>query len=204
MRNLRWFTALAALVLASCGGSNCGTSFANTCGNSGAHFRGHGTADIGCRLDSFRRLVDGHLSALAKDANNNAVSGVTVTFSSTAGSLVVTQAVTDASGVGESDAGRERRRGSTSITVTAAAGTISANTAVGVVNTQQTISLITSLPQIPSDGSKSANSRHWCATRTIRGNGRYVNFMSTSGALTITQGVTNCHGNRAGDVELGY
>jgi hypothetical protein len=38
------------------------------------------------------------LSALCKDSNNNAVSGVTVTFASTAGLVEVTQASTDASG----------------------------------------------------------------------------------------------------------
>jgi len=80
---------------------------------------------------------------------------------------VVTQAVTDASGVAKATLVASGAAAGTSITVTAAAGTISANTAVGVVNTQQTISLITSLPQIPSDGSKSANLTHWCATRTI-------------------------------------
>src|SRR4051812_17885873 len=39
------------------------------------------------------------ISALAKDANNNAVSGVAVTFAANAGSLVVTQATTDATGL---------------------------------------------------------------------------------------------------------
>ena len=206
MRNLRWFTALAALVLASCGGgSNCGTSFGNTCGNGGG---GSSVATVTLTSDTLSIPADGsamaNLTALAKDANNNAVKGVTITFASTGGSLVVTQAVTDASGVAKATLSGSGAASGSSITVTATAGTKSGTTAVAVVNTQRTISLVTSLPQIPSDGSKSAT-----LTALVRDasnnvvSGVTVSFMSTSGALTITQGVTNASGTALATLNAG-
>jgi hypothetical protein len=207
MRNLRWFTALAALFLASCGGgSSCGTSFANTCGTGGGG--GNGVATVTVTSDVVSIPSDGssiaNITALAKDANNNAVSGVTITFSSTAGSLVVTQAVTDASGVAKATLSASGVASGSSITVTAAAGTVSSTASVSVVNTQQTISLITSLPQIPSDGSKSA-----ALTALVRDannnvvSGTTVIFVSTSGALTVTQAVTDASGTATATLNAG-
>ena len=206
MRNLRWFTALAALVLASCGGgSDCGTSFASTCGTGGG---GGTTATVTVTSDTMSIPADGssmaNVTALAKDANNNAVSGVTVTFSSNAGSLVVTQATTDASGVAKATLSASGAASGTSITVTATAGTISGNVAVAVVNTQQTISIATSLPQIPSDGSTSANIT--ALVRDANNNvmsGVMVSFVATSGALTITQAQTDVSGTATATLNAG-
>ncbi|HMI36728.1 MAG TPA: Ig-like domain-containing protein [Steroidobacteraceae bacterium] len=206
MRNLRWFTALAALVLASCGGgSDCGSSFSTNCGTVGG---GPTVATVTLTSDTMSIPADGssmaNLTALAKDANNNAVSGVSITFASTAGSLVVTQAVTDASGVAKATLTASGAASGTSITVTATAGSISGNAAVTVVNTQQTITLITSLPQIPSDGSKSATLT--ALVRDANNNvvsGVTVSFVATSGALTITQGVTDVSGTATATLSSG-
>lgn len=198
MRKIRWFTALAALALAACGGgSDCGTSFANTCGTGTGG--GSTVAAVTLTSDTMSIPSDGsvpaNITALAKDANNNAVSGVTVTFSSTAGSLVVSQATTDASGMAKAALSATGVAAGSSITVTANAGTASGNIAISVVSTQRTVSVVTSLAQIPSDGSKSAT-----LTALVRDANNNVlpavsvSFVATSGALTVTQAVTDVNG----------
>ncbi len=132
---------------------------------------------------------------MAKDANNNAISGVTVAFSSNAGSVVVVQATTDASGVATATLSASGAAAGTSITVTATAGGATATVSVSVVNTQQSISVVTDLPQIPSDGSKSATLT--AVVRDANNNvlsGVNVSFVASSGALTITQGQTDVNG----------
>jgi hypothetical protein len=197
MRKIRWFMALATLALAACGGSSsdCGTSFANTCGSGG----GSSVATISLTADTLSIPSDGsvpaNITALAKDANNNAVAGVTVTFSSTAGSLVVSQAITDASGVATAALSASGAAAGSSITVTAATGSATANVAISVVNTQRTVSVVTSQAQIPSDGSKSATIT--ALVRDANNNvltGVSVSFVATSGALTVTQAVTDTNG----------
>ena len=198
MRKIRWFSVFAALALAACGGSNdCGTSFANGCGATTGG--GSTVATVTLSADTMSIPGDGSVSAnitaLAKDANNNAVSGVTVTFSSTGGSLVVSQAKTDASGVAKAALSATGVAAGSSITVTAKTGTVSGSIAISVVNTQRTVSVVTSLPQIPSDGSKSA-----IITALVRDannnvlKGVSVSFLATSGALTVTQATTDANG----------
>ena len=198
MRNLRWFSAvLATLALAACGGgSSCDSSFANSCGGGTTTTT---VATVQLTSDVISIPADGsssaNLTALAKDANNNAVSGVVITFSSTAGSLVVGQGTTDATGVAKAALSASGATAVSSITVTATAGTVSAALVVPVVTTQQTISLVTSLPQIPSDSSQSAT-----ITALVRGannqflSGVAVNFTANSGGVTVTKGVTDASG----------
>lgn len=196
MRKLRWFSVLATLALAACGGSSdCGTSFANTCGSSG----GSSVAKITLSADTMSIPADGsvpaNITALAKDAKNNAVSGVTITFSSNAGSLVVSQAITDTSGIAKAALSASGVAAGGSISVTATTGSASANVAISVVNTQRTVSLQTSQAQIPSDGSKLATIT--ALVRDANNNvlpGVSVNFVATSGALTVTQGTTDSSG----------
>ena len=208
MRNLRWFTALVALALAACGGgSSCDSSFSSSCGSGGG---GSTAATITLTSDVLSIPTDGsasaNITALVKDANNNAVNNVVVTFAADAGSLVVGQGTTDATGVAKAALSAVGVAAGGTIMVTATTGTISSNISVSVVNTQQTISLVTSLPQIPSDSSKSAT-----ITALVRGaNNQFlagvaVNFTSTSGGLNVTQGTTDANGsatatlNAAGD-----
>jgi hypothetical protein len=211
MRKLRWFSAVAALTslaLASCGGGGCSTSFANGCGSSTT--TGSAAASITLTADVASIPADGsssaNITALVKDANNNAVSAATVTFSSDAGSLVVGQATTDASGVAKAALSASGAAAGSSITVTAKVGTVSSTLMMPVVNAQQTISVITSLPQIPSDSSQSAT-----ITALVRGaNNQFlpgvaVTFTASSGGLQVTQGTTDASGaakatlNAAGD-----
>ncbi|HWJ37012.1 MAG TPA: Ig-like domain-containing protein [Steroidobacteraceae bacterium] len=135
------------------------------------------------------------ISATAKDASNNLIKGATVAFSSTAGGLAITQAVTDVNGLATATLTAGTAAVGTTITVTASSGGVSGNVAVSVVNIQQTITLTTSLPQIPSDGSKTA-----VITALVRNAsnqfipGVVVNFVPSSGGLAITQGTTDNSG----------
>jgi hypothetical protein len=135
------------------------------------------------------------ISATAKDANNNFVKGATVVFTASAGGLAVTQATTDANGLATATLTAGTAAAGTTITVTAATGGMSGTVTVTVAKTQQTISVITSLPQIPSDSSKSAT-----ITALVRNaqnqfvSGVIVTFTATSGGLTVTQGTTDKNG----------
>lgn len=188
MRNLKFVTWLGAALLAACGGGNTltGTNTGGT-GNSSL-------ATISVTSSAPTIAADGSdsaaITAVAKDASNNFVQGVTISFGTSAGGLAVTQAKTDASGraTGTLTADSTSPAG-TAITVTAASGSVSGNVVVNVVNTQQTISLTTSAPQIPSDGSSSAT-----ITALVRGasnqflSGVNVCFSASSGGLS---GLTN-------------
>jgi hypothetical protein len=197
MRRLRiiaWVSA--ALMLAACGGSDTITE--STSSTTGVT-PGAAVATITVSTSTTSIAADGStsatISATAQDAKNNAVSGATVTFTSSAGALTVTQATTNASGVATATLTAGTAAAGTVITVTATSGGISGKTTVTVANTQQTISVITSVPQIPSDSSKSAT-----ITALVRNaqnqfvSGVAVSFSATSGGLTVTQATTNANG----------
>ena len=76
-----------------------------------------------------------NISALLRDANNNALPGVTVTFSSTSGVLTVSQAVTDANGLAKATLSAGTDPSYRNITVTASAGTATANLMIAVTGT---------------------------------------------------------------------
>jgi hypothetical protein len=136
------------------------------------------------------------ITALVRDAANVAVSNQAVTFSSSAGSLVVVQSTTDGTGVATATLAAGGAAAGTAITVTASTGGVSNTTTVNVVNTQQTITLSTDLPQIPSDSSKPA-----VITALMRDannqviSGVPVTFSSTSGGITVTNGTTDANGH---------
>jgi hypothetical protein len=87
------------------------------------------------------------ISALLRDANNNVVSGVSVSFRSTSGALTVTQATTDATGTAKATLSAGGDPSNRNITVTATAGSSSAQVVVAVVGTKLTLSGPTSLVQ---------------------------------------------------------
>ncbi len=195
MRRLGIFAWVGtALMLTACGGSDTLVgSTSSTTGTSAA------VATITVTTSTSSIAADGSTSATitatAQDAKNNAVSGATVAFTSSAGALTVTQATTNASGVATATLTAGTAAAGTIITVTATSGGISGKTTVTVANTQQTISVITSAPQIPSDSSKSAT-----ITALVRNaqnqfvSGVPVTFSATSGGLTVTQGTTGANG----------
>lgn len=190
----RVFVLASMLAVAACGG---GDSFKTGTGGGGG---GGGTvATLSLSSTSASIPADGSASAtitaLAKDANNNAMSGVAVTFSSNGGSLVVTQATTDSTGVAKATLAATGMTAGSTITVTATGGGQSGNMNIAVANTQQTITLTTDLPQIPSDGSKQAT-----ITAFVRGannqllSGATVDFTSNAGGVQVTRAVTDATG----------
>ncbi len=76
-----------------------------------------------------------NLTVYVKDNSNNALSGETVTFSSSSGLLVVTQAQTDSSGAAKATLSPGTDASNRTITVTATAGSVSTTYAVLVSGT---------------------------------------------------------------------
>jgi hypothetical protein len=199
MRKILSITALLATVLlAACGGSSASLTGGGT--QTPATDTTTDPVTTVTVISSLAEIAaDGSnsatISATAKDKNNNLVAGVTVSFAASAGDLAVTQAKTDTNGLATATLTAGAAATGTTITVTATTGGISGKATVTVGTAQQTISVITSLPQIPSDGTKPAT-----ITALVRNaqnqfvSGVAVVFTSTSGGLTVTQGTTDASG----------
>ena len=151
-------------------------------------------------------LSDGSTTAiitvLARDTNNNLMSGVEVSFAATSGGLAVTQATTDATGAALatlSTAGDSTIR---TITVTATSGTLTATATVQVVasssastTTVSSLVVTSSTPYILSDGSTTATIT--ALARDAANNalsGVPVTFSASSGALQVVTGTTGATG----------
>ncbi|MGC1459434.1 MAG: Ig-like domain-containing protein [Steroidobacteraceae bacterium] len=136
------------------------------------------------------------ITVVAEDANHVAVDGAKISFSATAGTLQVQNGVTDASGKATAILSANGAGTGTAITVTASVGGISGTATVTVSSTQQTLTLLTSTPQIYSDGSATAT-----ITALVRDSsnnvtpGVLVSFVATAGALTNIQGTTDANGS---------
>jgi len=185
--------ALAAvtMMLGGCGGS----AF------SGGGTTGGTVASVAVSSDVASIPSDGSsgatITVVAKDANNAAVTGATISFTANnGGNVTATQATTDSTGTAKGSLVVGTATPGASITVTAAAGSISNSTVVTVANTQKTLTLLTDLVQIPSDGSKKAT-----LTAYIRDSnnnlvsGQAVTFQSTSGGVAVTRGTTDATGS---------
>lgn len=128
------------------------------------------------------------ITVLAKDANNNAMSGVAVTLSATSGTLSGAAASTGSNGTVTATLSGQGLSAGTTITVTATSGTVTGKTTVAVVAKQQTITLLTSSPQMPS-----ANTKSVTITAIVQGSnnellsGVPVTFQASSGAIVAAQ-----------------
>jgi len=147
MRKLRWFSVLAALALAACGGGNsaCDTSF-SSCGSTGGTTTVVATSVV-LVTDSPTIPSDNskaaNLTAYVRDANNNFVSGALVVFTSDSGGLAVTQATTDDNGVATATLNTlgdpSKRTIAVTATVTTTKSVITANANVDVTGTALTL-----------------------------------------------------------------
>jgi len=196
MRKLAILMGFGVMLLAACGGSSTSLKGGTTTTPVPTT---DAIATITVVSNMAQIAADGSnaatISATAKDASNNLVAGATISFSVSTGGLTVTQAVTDATGLATASLTAGSAPAGTAITITATSGTVSGKATVTVADTQQTISVITSLPQIPSDGTKPAT-----ITALVRNAqnqfvaGVGVLFSATSGGLTVTQATTDANG----------
>jgi hypothetical protein len=198
MRNIlsRFLVLASMLALAACGGG--GDAFSTPTpvvpGGPGAT-----ASSIALTSSTASIPSDGSssadITALVRDTNNNAMTGVAVTFSASAGALVVSQGTTDASGVAKASLSAASAAAGTAITITATGGGVTKTMTVNVANTQQTVSVVTSSPQIASDGTKPAT-----ITALVRGAnnqllpGVTVTFQASSGGLAVQNAVTDAAG----------
>jgi Bacterial Ig-like domain (group 1) len=211
MRKLCSNLALLILTasLAACGGSN-DAAFQSPSSGPGAG-TGSGTgavATITVTSSTATLPPDGtmaNITVTATDKNNVAVAGATVSFQASAGTLAVTNATTDASGLATAKLSANGVAASTVITVSAGVGSVSGKTTVTVASTQRTLTLTISVPQIPSAaGSAPATIK----ALVVDGSsnvvpGALVTFQASSGALTVTQGTTDASGTAIATLSAG-
>jgi hypothetical protein len=200
---LFWLT----LALAGCGGDNgnCGEVGNKTGATTGCNGSTNSTpSSVSVSSSAASILADGSttatITAVVTAANGTAVSNVVVTFGTTSGALTASTATTNSSGQATTTLSA-KGVAATSITVTATVtstvtGTVSVGVGSGTGGGNDTISVITSLPQIPSDGSKSATIT--AVVRDTNNNlvpGVTVTFSATSGGLQVTQATTDATGS---------
>jgi hypothetical protein len=202
MSKLRIIAGLAlAVLLGACSGNTLSGSTTTTGGSN--------VAKVTVTASPASIAVDGSssttITATALDANNAGVSGQTVSFgSSTGGVIGAVSGTTNTSGVATATLTNSSAAAGSNLTVTAKVGTVSGTVTVGVVAIQQTITLTTSLPQLPSDGSKSAVITAYVKNASNQFVvGVPVNFTADSGGLAITQGTTGANGAATATLETG-
>jgi hypothetical protein len=204
MRKL--LSTLALLILAATLTGCGGTGAFETPGSSGASALGVATLTV---TSSAATLPpDGStvtITVTATDKNNVAVDGVAITFASSAGTIAVTNGTTGVTGQATATLTANGVAAATVITVTGTSGSVSGKTTVTVAGSQQTLTLSTSVPQIPSaPGSAPATIKALVvnASNNVLA-GIPVNFQATSGALTITQGTTDATGTAIATLSAG-
>jgi hypothetical protein len=210
MKSFKFLAAMliAAVSLAGCGGGS-GTNTLTGNASGGGTTGGAAVATVSVSTSSAQIAADGSTSATitatVRDANQNFLKDVTVTFSSNAGGLAVANAgKTDANGAVTATLTAAGAASGTTITVRAAVGSVSGTAAVNVVASQQTISLTTDSAQIPSDGTKSAIITALlknAANQVVAG--VPVTFSSSSGSLVVTKGTTDANGTATATVDIG-
>lgn len=195
-------TLWASALLAACGG---GGSSENAFQTPAAATTPPAVASVSITSDRATILSDGSqtaaLTAFVRDANNALLSNVPVTFSATSGGISPSSASTNASGVANGalvTAGDATLR---TITVTARAGNATGTTTIQVVSAQPpttvgSLTLSTSTPTLPSDGSLSATIT--AIARDAQNNfisGVPVLFSSNTGGLQVpSPNTTNASG----------
>jgi Bacterial Ig-like domain (group 1) len=145
------------------------------------------------------------ITVTATSGSNVAVSGAPVTFATSTGTLAVTSATTSATGQATATLAAPGVAAGTVITITATSGSVSGKATVTVANTQQTLTLSTSVPQIPSAaGATPATIKALLvdASNNVVP-GATVSFQATSGALTVTQGTTDATGTAIATLSAG-
>ena len=154
MRKLGWIFLLAALTAAAGCGGNGTSSFATVSTSSSSSSSGGAAAAVAAlsMTTSLPQIPSNNsasatITAFVRDADNNFLTGIPVTFSATSGGLAVTTATTNAEGQATATLGTAGNPTNRSITVTATAGKQSGTVTVGVVGTTLAVSGPASLIQ---------------------------------------------------------
>lgn len=180
-------TLATALLLAGCSGGTLSGTNTKTGGG------GSTVASIPVTPSVATIAADGSTSATvtaqALDANNVAVSGVAVTWAASAGGVLTpVSTTTDSSGkVTATVSAAPGTAANTVVTIKATAGTITGAGTVTVVQIQQSLTVTTNAPQIPSDSTSGATIT--ALLRDANNNvlpGVTVSFNPSSGAITKT------------------
>ena len=188
-------TLAAALLVAGCGSGSTLSGQGSSSGGGG----GSSVASVTVSASPATIAADGSttstITAIARDANNAFVSGAAVTFAASAGGLAIVSGTTDTSGTATATLSASGAAAGTVITVTATINGIAKQTTVNVVAMQQSLTVNTDAPQIPSDGTKSANIAAVLRdANNVALPGITVIFAADSGVLTVTQAVTDSTG----------
>lgn len=227
MRTLASIIALffITLALSGCGGdSGCGhvTGGGSTTGTSGSVC---GTGDpttpptqtlTTLQVSSSTASIpaDGSTSATitatALDASGKPMSGVAVTFSASAGTVVTNQGTTDSSGKASATLSTGSAVPGTGMTVTATSGSVTGTTTVNVSVSQQSVALQTSSPTMASDNTTPATITAF--VKDANNNlvpGVQVHFQATSGSLALSTptggsaGMTDAKGAATATLSVG-
>jgi hypothetical protein len=145
----RVFVLAGMLAMAACGGGGGDSSFETPGGTGGTGGTGGSTpAAITATSSTPSIPSDGsapaEITALVRDATNNLISGVAVTFTASSGGIAVTQGTTDASGAAKATLSTAGDSAPRTITVTVTAGSLTATVPVQVATgggTSTTVSM---------------------------------------------------------------
>ncbi|MEY4761900.1 MAG: hypothetical protein RLZZ200_1756, partial [Pseudomonadota bacterium] len=134
------------------------------------------------------------LSARVLNMNNQAAVGATVTFTATAGGIVlITQGVTDDTGVAKATITSDKNNVKVSVDATASSGGVPSNTiTLKVVNS---IDFTRSQTSLPSDGTRTSTLT--ATVKDVAGNaiaGLPVTFTAPTAVLSVSQATTNASG----------
>jgi len=192
MRIFKWVLASVAFAaLGSCGGGgSCGNFSTCSTSGGGGNTGGLATITLVSSVSQIPQASSGSavatITATALNADNVAISGVNITFSASAGAVAVTSGTTDAQGIATATLSAGTAAAGTTIDVKASAGAVSSpKVPVDVVSDQDSLTLTTSSPSMPSDGSATVTVT--ALVLDINNNlvvGAPVTFTPTSGGLT--------------------
>ena len=130
-----WTVGIVGIwMLSACGGSTLSGTASTTTTTTGPVVAGISLLTSSPQINS-NNTAPATITAYAHDANNNTVTGATVTFVASSGLLAVTQATTDKTGAAIATLAAGADPSDRTITVTAKSGTVSGTVSVTVVGT---------------------------------------------------------------------
>ncbi len=210
---------LAALTLAACGGGASLTGSPTDPAGSGSSTAAAAitllTSSNELASDADTAAEGVTLTALATDSNNNTVSGVTISFSSDSGALIVGSSVTGADGTASATLHTGGDPTPRAITVTISAGELQDSAVINVVtgstggtaSNATAIRLLLSSNELASNASDASQGVTLTALvtdanhNTVQGAG--VSFVATSGAIVVNSSTTGADGTATAVLHTG-